>query len=193
MAKRAVGAKMKGGATTYMPLKINHAGVMPIIFASAILSFLIPALAWIPYTRGLAIYFRYGNLGYMITYGTLIIVFSYFWVANQFNPLRIADNLKKEGAYVPGIRPGQPTADFLDRTMTRITLAGSLILTALALFPMLLYSDLHIPPIVSRFFGGTSLLIIVGVMLDTLSQLESHLVMRNYDGFIKHGRLRGRR
>lgn len=193
MAKRAAGAKMKGGATTYMPLKINHSGVMPIIFASAILSFIIPAMAWIPYTRGWTVYFHYGNLGYMITYGTLIIVFSYFWVANQFNPLRIADNLKKEGAYVPGIRPGQPTADFLDRTMTRITLAGSLFLTALALFPMLLYSTLHIPPIVSRFFGGTSLLIIVGVMLDTLSQLEAHLVMRNYDGFIKHGRLRGRR
>jgi preprotein translocase subunit SecY len=166
---------------------------MPIIFASAILSFVIPAMAWIPYTRGWTVYFHYGNIGYMITYGALIIIFSYFWVANQFNPLRIADNLKKEGAYVPGIRPGQPTADFLDRTMTRITLAGSLFLTALALFPMLLYSTLHIPPIVSRFFGGTSLLIIVGVMLDTLSQLEAHLVMRNYDGFIKHGRLRGRR
>ena len=192
-ATKAMGAKMRGGSTTYLPLKINHSGVMPIIFASAILSFLRMFIGWIPYTRRYAVYFTYGAGGYMMTYGMLIIVFSYFWVANQFNPIQIADNLKREGAYVPGIRPGQPTASFLDFTMTRITFAGSLFLTGLALFPMFLYKLLHIPPLVAAFFGGTSLLIIVGVLLDTISQLESHLVMHNYDGFLKKGRVRGRR
>jgi preprotein translocase subunit SecY len=114
-------------------------------------------------------------------------------VANQFNPIQIADNLKKEGAYIPGIRPGKPTAEFLDSTMTRVTFAGAIFLTGLAIFPMLLYKWFKIPYSVAAFFGGTSLLIIVGVALDTLSQMESHLVMRNYDGFLQHGRLKGRR
>ena len=129
----------------------------------------------------------------MLVYGFMILVFCFFWVQNQFNPIKIADNLKKEGQYIPGIRPGEPTAQFLDATMTRITLAGSLFLTALALFPMMLSRLMNIPMLVGSFFGGTSLLIIVGVMLDTISQLESHLVMRNYDGFLKSGRVRGRR
>jgi preprotein translocase subunit SecY len=192
-ATKAVGAKARSGNTTYLPLKINHAGVMPIIFASAILSFLSMFIRWIPFTQKYAVYFMYGSAGYIFTFGALIIIFSYFWVANQFNPIQIADNLKREGAYVPGIRPGQPTAKFLDYTMTRITLAGSIFLAALALFPMFLYKLMGIPPLVSAFFGGTSLLIIVGVLLDTISQLESHLVMRNYDGFLKKGRVRGRR
>ena len=193
MAKRAVGNKMKGGATSYMPLKVNYAGVMPIIFAGAIIMFPTMILQWIPFARKYLVYLHYGTNGYMFLYGVMIMVFCYFWVANQFNPIKIADNLKKEGAYIPGIRPGQPTAVFLDATMTRITLAGSLFLATLALFPMTLYRAMSIPSIVASFFGGTSLLIIVGVMLDTLSQLESHLVMRNYDGFMKEGRIRGRR
>jgi preprotein translocase subunit SecY len=193
MAKRAVGNKMKGGATSYMPLKVNHAGVMPIIFAGAIIMFPSMVLQWIPFTRKYLVYIAYGSNGYMLLYGSMIMVFCYFWVANQFNPIKIADNLKKEGAYIPGIRPGQPTAVFLDSTMTRITLAGALSLTGLALFPMILYRVMSIPSLVASFFGGTSLLIIVGVMLDTLSQLESHLVMRNYDGFLKEGKVRGRR
>ncbi len=192
-ATKAVGSKSRGGNTTYLPLKINHAGVMPIIFASAILSFFDMFIRWFPYTQKYAVHFGYGSVGYMITFGSLIIIFSYFWVANQFNPIQIADNLKREGAYVPGIRPGQPTAKFLDYTMTRITLAGSIFLATLALFPMFLYKLMGIPPLVAAFFGGTSLLIIVGVLLDTISQLESHLVMRNYDGFMKKGRVRGRR
>jgi len=192
-ATKAAGAKMKGGSTSYLPLKINHSGVMPIIFASAILSFISLALNWLPFTFKYAGYFQYGQAGYIITFGSLIVIFSYFWVANQFNPIQIADNLKREGAYVPGIRPGEPTARFLDFTMTRITLAGSLFLAGLALFPMFLYKLMGIPPLVASFFGGTSLLIIVGVLLDTISQLESHLVMRNYDGFLKKGRVRGRR
>jgi preprotein translocase subunit SecY len=129
----------------------------------------------------------------MIIYGSMILIFSYFWVANQFNPIQISENLKKEGAYVPGIRPGRPTAEFLDHTMTRITLAGAIFLTALALFPTILTGEMKVPYMIASFFGGTSLLIIVGVMLDTLSQMESHLVMRNYDGFLKRGRLRSRK
>jgi preprotein translocase subunit SecY len=166
---------------------------MPIIFAGAILMIPGPLLSWIPFTRSFAVYFAYGSPSYMVIYAIMILLFSYFWVANQFKPLEISDNLKKEGAYIPGIRPGKPTADFLDNTMTRITLAGALFLTALAVFPMLLYRSFNIPFIIASFFGGTSLLIIVGVLLDTLRQMESHLTMRNYEGFLKRGKLRGRR
>ena len=128
----------------------------------------------------------------MIAYALLILAFSFFWVANQFNPIQIADNLKKEGAFIPGISPGQPTADFLDTAMTRVTAGGAVFLMALALFPMFLYSSFKIPFMVAQFFGGTSLLIMVGVVLDTMSQLESHLTMRHYEGFLKSGRLRSR-
>ena len=124
--------------------------------------------------------------------GIMILAFSYFWVANQFNPIQISDNLKNQGAYIPGIRPGTPTADFLDSTMTRITLSGALFLAALAIFPTILAEYFKVPFMVAQFFGGTSLLIMVGVVLDTLSQLESHLTMRNYEGFLKHGRLKSR-
>ena len=123
----------------------------------------------------------------------MILFFSYFWVATQFNPIQIADDLKKYGGYVPGIRPGKPTAEFLDRTMTRITLVGALFLSFIAVMPTVVATKLGIPWIVAQFFGGTSLLITVGVMLDTMRQVESHLVMRYYDGFLTKGRLRGRR
>ncbi len=196
MAKRVVGFnKMKGGST-YMPLKVNFSGVMPIIFASALLSFPSVLLRFIPtaFTREIVRLMQYGEPLYMLVFGVMILLFSYFWVANQFNPMQISDNLKREGAYIPGIRPGKPTAEFLDNTMTHITLAGAIFLTGLAIFPMLLNKTLKINYLVASFFGGTSLLIIVGVLLDTLSQLESHLVMRNYDGFLKRGRMRsGRR
>jgi preprotein translocase subunit SecY len=123
----------------------------------------------------------------------MIMLFSFFWVANQFNPIQIADDLQKRGGYVPGIRPGHPTAEFLDHTMTRITLAGALFLTALAVSPMLLADWFSVPMVVAQFFGGTSLLIIVGVMLDTMRQVEAHLLSRHYDGFLQKGRLRSRR
>ncbi len=192
MARRIVGNKMKGGST-YMPLKVNFSGVMPIIFAGAIM--IVPDMVcrWVPFLRDFSYYFQYGTVSYMIIYGMLILVFSYFWVANQFNPIQISENLKKEGGFIPGIRPGQPTAEFLDNTMTRITLAGAIFLSLLAIFPMLLFESFKIPNAIAAFFGGTSLLIIVGVVLDTLSQMESHLVMRNYEGFLKRGRVRGRR
>lgn len=194
MARKTVGNKLTGG-NTYMPLKVNFPGVMPIIFAGAIMMF--PSMIFRffsnAFVRKIAPYFQYGSYSYLLMYGFLILAFSYFWVANMFNPIQISDNLKKEGAYIPGIRPGKPTADFLDTTMTRITFAGAFFLTALAIFPSILNSWLKIPYNVSSFFGGTSLLIIVGVTIDTLSQMESHLVMKNYDGFLKRGRLSSRR
>ncbi len=194
MAKKIVGSKMTGGST-YIPLKVNFPGVMPIIFAGAILIFpgiLLRAIP-VPSIQRLSVYFGHDTYTYMVCYSLLILIFSYFWVANMFNPLQVADNLKKEGAYIPGIRPGKPTSDFLDFSMTRVTFAGALFLLGLAVIPMLLYKWFKIPYNVASFFGGTSLLIIVGVTIDTLSQMESHLVMRNYDGFLKRGRLRSRR
>ena len=196
MVRKTVGKQMMGGST-YMPLKVNFANVMPIIFAGAIMmlpSFIFNTMAaksggfWMT----LATFFQQDGLGYTVTYGLLIVIFSFFWVANQFNPLQIDDNLKKEGAYIPGISPGQPTADFLDSAMTRVTAGGALFLLVLAIFPMFLYRNFSIPFMVAQFFGGTSLLIMVGVVLDTMSQLESHLTMRHYEGFLKSGRLRSR-
>ena len=193
MARSVLGGQ--GQKSTYIPLKVNFAGVMPIIFAGAILIFPGAILRMIPSQacQRLSVYFNHDTYTYMVCYGVLIMLFSFFWVANMFNPLQVSDNLKKEGAYIPGIRPGAPTAAFLDFSMTRVTFAGALFLTALAIFPMLLYKWFQIPYNVASFFGGTSLLIIVGVTIDTLSQLESYLVMKNYDGFLKRGRLRGRR
>ncbi len=190
MVRKTIGGQVQDGST-YMPLKVNFAGVMPIIFAGAIImvpSTLFGMLQWTTASQ----FLQHGSTGYIFTYSALILAFSYFWVANQFNPLQISDNLKQQGAYIPGIRPGEPTAHFLDTTMTKITFAGSIFLTLLAIFPMMLYVGLRIPFMVASFFGGTSLLIMVGVVLDTLSQLESHLTMRNYDGFLKRGRIRNR-
>src|SRR5678816_653274 len=122
----------------------------------------------------------------------MIFFFSYFWVATQFQPTQIADDLKKYGGYIPGVRPGKPTADFLDFTMTRLTFAGAIFLTLIAVLPSLLSQGLNVPMITAQFFGGTSLLIIVGVMLDTMRQVETHLIQRHYDGFLRKGRIRGR-
>ncbi len=193
-AKRVVGRKTYGGQSTYMPLRVNYSGVMPIIFAQAILMFPERILAMIPATRLFAAkHLAYAAPFYVVVYSLMIFFFSYFWVATQFHPVQIADDLKKYGGYVPGIRPGKPTAEFLDRVMTRITLAGAAFLTIIAVLPMILYKSFSIPPMVAQFFGGTSLLIIVGVMLDTMRQIESHLVTRHYDGFLRKGHLRGRR
>ncbi len=198
-AKRVVGRKVYGGQSTYMPLRVNYAGVMPIIFAQSIL--MIPArlFQWIGkaadsrFWMNLGASVDYGSTGYTILYALMILFFSYFWVATQFNPVQIADDLKKYGGYVPGIRPGKPTAEFLDRAMTRITLAGAIFLTVIAVLPQTIGQMMNLPWIVSSFFGGTSLLIMVGVVLDTMRQIESHLLTRHYDGFLKKGRLRGRR
>jgi preprotein translocase subunit SecY len=194
-AKRMVGRKMLGGGQTFMPLKINYSGVMPIIFAQAILLF--PAklfsMLQMPTFQKLSRALTEGETLYLTLYGLMILFFSYFWVATQFNPLQIADDLKRYGGYVPGIRPGRPTAEYLDHTMTRITLAGAVFLTVIAVIPYILSHNFRLPYLTASFFGGTSLLITVGVMLDTMRQVESHLVMRHYDGFLRKGKLRGRR
>jgi preprotein translocase subunit SecY len=194
-AKRVVGRKVYGGQNTYMPLRVNYSGVMPIIFAGAMLAFPTMLLKKIPlaFCQRLGAAFDMGEPLYLVAYGGMILFFSYFWVATQFNPLQIADDLKRNSGYIPGIRPGRPTAEFLDKTMTRITLIGAISLTVIAVIPTVLATQFRIPWLVASFMGGTSLLIIVGVALDTMRQVESHLLMRHYDGFLKKGRLRGRR
>jgi len=198
--KRVVGRKVYGGQNTYMPLRVNYSGVMPIIFAGPLLTFptiilnkiglAFPSMRW---CGVLGAKLQMGEPLYLVLYAGLILFFSYFWVATQFNPLQIADDLKRNGGYVPGIRPGRPTAEYLDKTMTRITLIGAVFLTVIAIIPSLMARQFQVPWIVAQFLGGTSLLIVVGVCLDTMRQVESHLLMRHYDGFLKKGRLRGRR
>ena len=194
-AKRVVGRKMYGGQTQYMPLKVNYAGVMPIIFAWALLLFPATIVSYgfknSPTANRIAAALSTGWPHYLAL-AAMIFFFSYFWVATQFQPTQIADDLKKYGGYIPGVRPGKPTADFLDYTMTRLTFAGAIFLTLIAVFPSLLSQWLNVPVITAQFFGGTSLLIIVGVMLDTMRQVETHLIQRHYDGFLRKGRIRGR-
>jgi preprotein translocase subunit SecY len=193
-AKRMVGRKMMQGGTSHLPLRVNYSGVMPIIFASAILGIFPMIGSKLPWqwAKEWANTFPM-SFWYMFFFGLMILFFSYFWVATQFNPIQIADDLKRRGGYIPGIRPGRPTAEFLDKTMTRLTLAGAVFLTAIAVMPSIMTSQFQIPWIVASFFGGTSLLIIVGVMLDTMRQIESHLLMRHYDGFLKKGKMRSGR
>ncbi|MDX2110886.1 MAG: preprotein translocase subunit SecY [Verrucomicrobiota bacterium] len=197
-AKRVVGKKVYGGQSSFLPLKINYSGVMPIIFGSAILLFLQTIFGWmgsafnVPYIVQLSNHFQHGQMWYYIIYSTLIFAFSYFWVSVMFKPVQVADDLKKYGGYIPGVRPGDATAKFLDFVMTRLTLAGAVTLTIIAVMPDLLYFTVNIPFNVAQFFGGTGMLIIVGVMLDTLRQVETFLLQRHYDGFLKKGRIRGR-
>ena len=194
-AKRVVGKKVYGGQTQYMPLKVNYAGVMPIIFAQALLVFpsTIATMAFkdSEWAQKVAAMLNAGWLHYLV-FGSMIFFFSYFWVATQFQPQQIAEDLKKYGGYIPGVRPGKPTADFLDFTMTRLTFAGAIFLTIIAILPEMLSTSLNVPYIAAQFFGGTSLLIIVGVILDTMRQVETHLIQRHYDGFLRKGRIRGR-
>lgn len=200
-AQRAVGRKLYSGGTSFMPLRVNYSGVMPIIFAQSILMFPQWIFGWIAdhtgdplqgFFRTLAIQLGYGSAGYVAVYGLMILFFSYFWVATQFNELQIADDLKKNGGYIPGVRPGPGTSEYLHKAMSRITLAGAIFLTIIAVIPVVMYRGMQVPQSVSQFFGGTSILITVGVLLDTMRQVESHLMMRHYDGFLKKGRLRGR-
>jgi len=194
-AKRVVGRKMYGGQTQYMPLKVNYAGVMPIIFAWALLLFptTIVGMAFKNSRVANQIANAMSNgWPHYVFLAAMIFFFSYFWVATQFQPSQIADDLKKYGGYIPGVRPGRPTAEFLDFTMTRLTFAGAVFLTLIAVLPTLLSQSLNVPQITAQFFGGTSLLIIVGVMLDTMRQVETHLIQRHYDGFLRKGRIRGR-
>jgi len=207
-AQRAVGRKVYAGGQSFMPLRVNYAGVMPIIFAQAILMFpqkiFLFGGKYFEAKAGAAAKYLGKTLGsiagvlgerhwvYLVLYGLMILFFSYFWVATQFNELQIADDLKKNGGYIPGVRPGQATADYLHNAMSRITLAGAIFLTVIAIIPYLLTNQANISYNVGQFFGGTSMLIMVGVLLDTMRQMETHLLMRHYDGFLKKGKLRGR-
>lgn len=197
-AKRVVGRKVYGGQSSFLPLKVNYAGVMPVIFASAILMFPAQILTYIGsatemrFFNEMADSVAHGQPAYYIVFGLLILIFSYFWVSMMFKPVQISDDLKKNGGYIPGVRPGEPTAKFLDHIMTRLTLAGALSLTLIALFPDILLFAYNVPFNVAIFFGGTGMLITVGVLLDTMRQIETYLLQRHYDGFLKKGKLRGR-
>jgi preprotein translocase subunit SecY len=197
-AKRVVGRKQFGGQTQYLPLKVNYAGVMPIIFASAVLSLPPMMLTWFfsgqAWATKLYGELAYGGSWFYALGGIGIFLFSYFWVAMMFQPSQIAEDLKRNGGYVPGVRPGKPTADFLDFTMTRLTFAGAIFLTALFILPTGVGALVGLPPgsMVLQFFGGTSLLIMVGVVLDVMRQVETQLLQKHYDGFLRKGKLKGR-
>ncbi|MDP3789631.1 MAG: preprotein translocase subunit SecY, partial [Candidatus Omnitrophota bacterium] len=193
-AKRVVGRKIYGGQATFLPLRVNQAGVIPIIFAQSIILFPATIAGFIPNAtfQKLAQELTKGEWVYNIIYALLIIFFAYFYTAITFNPIDISNNMKKYGGFVPGIRPGRQTAEYLDFIMTRITFPGAIFLALIAVFPSIISGWLKIPYLVASFFGGTGLLIIVGVMLDTMKQIESHLLMRHYEGFMKRGRLKAR-
>ena len=199
-AKRVVGRRVYGGQSTHIPLKVNTSGVMPLIFAQAIMFLPSMAAGLVPNSEfmqevaaGFSPTSSLQSLPYWTLYSLMIIFFSYFYTAIVFNPVDLADNMKRHGGFIPGIRPGKRTATFIDQILTRITLPGSIFLAGIAVFPFFVVDYLGVHPGLTDFFGGTGLLIIVGVALDTLQRVESHLLMRHYDGFMKKGRLRGRR
>src|SRR3989454_1085541 len=185
-AKRMVGRRQTAGGSTYMPLRVNMAGVIPVIFAAAVMAFPPTIAQFFPATQSwINSHFSYGSLLYIGLEGLLIVVFTYFYTAVQFNPVDQADNLRKYGGYIPGIRPGAPTAQYLDRVLTRLTLPGSLYLAAVAVLPSIFIKYGGFSQATSRALGGTSVLIVVGVALDTMRQMESQMMMRNYEGFLK--------
>jgi len=195
-AKRVIGRKVYGGVTQYIPLRVNTAGVMPIIFAQAIMFIPQIIFQFFPDSEFIATlssdWFSYSSWTYSFIYGLMIVFFTYFYTAIAFNPKDVADNMKKQGGFIPGIRPGTHTSEFVDNILTKITLPGSIFLAIVAILPTMMIK-MGVTPGFASFFGGTSLLIVVGVALDTLQQVESHLLMRHYDGFMKSGKLRGRR
>jgi preprotein translocase subunit SecY len=185
-AKRMVGRRQTAGGATYMPLRVNMAGVIPVIFAAAILAFPPTVASYFPQTQDfINTYFQPGDWLYLTIEGGMIIVFPFFYTAVQFNPVDQADNLRKHGGYIPGIRPGPPTAQYLDRVLTRLTLPGSLFLAVVAVAPSLFIRYGGFSQANARALGGTSVLIAVGVALDTMRQMESQMMMRNYEGFLR--------
>ena len=185
-AKRMVGRRMTSGGSTYLPLRVNMAGVIPVIFAAAVLAFPPTMAQYFPATQDFVnTYFQPGDWLYLLIEGGMIIVFTFFYTAVQFNPVDQADNLRKHGGYIPGIRPGPPTAQYLDRVLTRLTLPGSLYLAAVAVAPSLFIRYGGFSQANARALGGTSVLIAVGVALDTMRQMESQMMMRNYEGFLR--------
>lgn len=194
-AKRVVGRKIYGGVTQYIPMRVNTAGVMPIIFAQAIMFIPNTILTFFPeseFLQGIAGYLNYTSITYSVVYGLMIIFFTYFYTAVAFNPKDVAETMQKQGGFIPGIRPGKNTSDFIDNILTKITLPGSIFLAIVAILPAFMIR-MGVTANFASFFGGTSLLIVVGVGLDTLQQIESHLLMRHYDGFMKSGKIKGRR
>src|SRR5947199_1738699 len=185
-AKQMVGRRLTSGGSTYMPLRVNMAGVIPVIFAAAVLAFPPTIAEFVPSTQGFANkHFQPSSFGYLLTEAVLIVVFTYFYTAVQFNPVDQADNLRKYGGYIPGIRPRPPTAQYLDRVLTRLTLPGSLYLAIIAVLPSLFIRYGGFSQATSRALGGTSVLIVVGVALDTMRQMESQMMARSYEGFLK--------
>jgi preprotein translocase subunit SecY len=190
-AKRVIGRRMYGGQTTHLPLKVNTAGVIPPIFASSIIMFPATIANFVPHPwmKTFAGYLMPGRFVYEMLYVAFIIFFCYFYTAVTFNPADVADNMKKNGGYVPGIRPGKRTAVYIDKILTRLTFSGALYVSAVCVLPSILISKFNVP----FYFGGTALLIVVGVALDTAGQIETHMLTRQYEGFMKKGRLTRRR
>ena len=195
-AKRVVGRKIYGGQSTHIPLRVNTAGVIPIIFAQSILFVPGTLKMFFPNSEmmdAIAGYFDLTSPVYWFFYGITIIFFTYFYTAIIFNPIDLADNMKKYGGFIPGVRPGKKTSEYIDHILTRVTFPGAVFLAAVAIFPYFIVRSMNVTYSYADFFGGTGLLIVVGVALDTLQQVESHLLMRHYDGFMKKGKIRGRR
>jgi len=190
-ARRIVGRKVYGGQSTHLPLKVNTAGVIPPIFASSILLFPATIASFIkhPITRTISDALTPGRVGYEFLFVVFIIFFCYFYTAVTFNPVDVADNMKKYGGFVPGIRPGKKTAEYIDKILTRITLGGAIYVSVICVLPSILIARFNVP----FYFGGTGLLIVVGVAMDTVQQIESHLITRHYEGFLKKGQMKGRR
>jgi preprotein translocase subunit SecY len=189
-AKRVVGRRMYGGQSTHLPLKINSSGVIPPIFASSIIMFpaTIAQFANVGWLKIIADHMTPGGIAYNILFVGFIVFFCYFYTAVTFNPVDVADNMKKNGGFIPGIRPGKRTADYIDRVLTRITLGGAVYVSLVCVLPTILIRQLNVP----FYFGGTALLIVVGVAIDTIAQIESHMLTRHYEGFLKKGSVRGR-
>jgi preprotein translocase subunit SecY len=190
-AKRVIGRRMYGGQQSHLPLKINMSGVIPPIFASSIMMFpaTIGGFIKVDWVQQVTAYLQFGSLSWTILYVAFIVFFCFFYTAVTFNPVDVAENLKKNGGFVPGIRPGKKTAEFIDKIVVRLTVIGAIYVSAVCVLPTVLINEFNLP----FYFGGTALLIVVGVAIDTIAQIESHAVMRNYDGFLKSGRIRGRR
>tara|TARA_Y100000817_G_scaffold261078_1_gene215408 strand:+ start:653 stop:1981 length:1329 start_codon:yes stop_codon:yes gene_type:complete len=195
-AKRVVGRKVYGGQSTHIPLKVNTAGVMPIIFAQSIM-FIPSTIATFfsdnDFMQGVIRWFSFDHPFYWLIFGIMIVFFTYFYTAIAFDPTQVSQQMKQHGGFIPGIRPGKKTAEYIDNILSRVTLPGSFALALVAIFPYILMQAMDVGYDLASFFGGTSLLIIVGVALDTLQQIESHLMSRHYDGFLNKGKIRGRR
>ncbi len=188
-ARRVVGRRVYGGQSSHLPLKVNTAGVIPPIFASSILVFPATVATFIPAAKNYSAFLTPGGWVYNVVYVALIVFFCYFYTAVTFNPVDVADNLKKYGGFVPGIRPGRFTAEYIDRILSRITLGGAIYVSIVCILPTILIQRFNVP----FYFGGTALLIVVGVALDTVAQMETHLLTRNYEGFMRRGRIKSRR